>query len=242
MEHGPSLKARVEGHHVDPPEDLPVQEGGQEASPVDQEMDTLTRATVMAERKPTGTSGRARRKMYAYVLGTAIATGLGSAQSVAAGEKTTVAVRLMGNIFGKIGEHKQRQQEKQQEKLREYKERLGELDRERAEADAKLTSCTERLVRYTQQHTKHMQKGEAEEARALEDEILHLVEVGSRRKKHLDGLDQERIQLVQRMKKTMDSSQKAGKWSAVMGRAQELAGRAAWELQVRDWHRSLGLR
>lgn len=242
MEHGPSLKARVEGHHVDPPEDLPIQEGGREVSPVDQEMDALTRAAVIAERKATSVPGRARRKMYAYVLGTAIATGLGGAQPVEAGEKTTMAVRLMGNIFGKIGERKQHEQETQQRQLREYQERLMELDQERAEADAKLSAHTERLTRYAQRHAEHTRKGEIAEARALEDEILHLVEVGSRRKRHLDGLDQERVQLVQRMKKAMESVQKAGKWSAVMGQAGELAGRAAWELQVRDWHRSLGLR
>lgn len=242
MEHGPSLKARVEGHHADPPENLPVQESGMEASPAELEMDVLARATVTAERKATSTPGRARRKMYAYVLGTAIATGLGSAQPVEAGEKTTMAVRLMGDIFGKIGEHKQRTQERQQRELREYQERLTELDRERAEADAKLSAHTERLTRYAQRHAEHTRNGEVEEARALEDEILHLVEVGSRRKRHLDGLDQERAQLVQRMKKVAQSAQKAGKWSAVMGQAGELAGRAAWELQVRDWHHSLGLR
>ncbi len=242
MEHGPSLKARVEGHHVDPPEDLPVQEGDREASPVEQEMDALTHATVVAERKVAGASGRARRKMYAYVLGTAIAAGLGGAQTVEAGEKTTMAVRLMGDIFGKIGEHKQRTQERQHRELREYQERLTELDQERAQADAKLSAHTERLTRYAQRHAEHTRNGEIEEARALEDEILQLVDVGSRRKRHLDGLDQERVQLVQRMKSVAQSAQKAGRWSAVMGQAGELAGRTAWELQVRDWHRSLGLR
>lgn len=242
MEHGPTLKARVEGHHADPPENLPIQEDGMEASPATLEMIVLADAAAAAERKATSVPGRARRKMYAYVLGTAIATGLGSAQPLEAGEKTTTAVRIMGELFGKISEHKQRQQEKHHAKLREYQERLGELDKERAEADAKLTAHTQRLTKYAQRHAKHTQKGEIQEARDLEDDILQLVEAGSRLKKYLDGLDQERVQLAQRMKKAMESSQKAGKWSAAMGQARELAGRAAWELQVRDWQRSVGLR